>query len=108
MTVNDMCYLIALFEAVLDSHMKYSNANYDKYNIGFVDSYCRLRSEFFDAVQAEDGIDIESYYMEYLLEDKSTEENDVNVGLKWLNAEKQEFLLEQTGKVEFNLDSEVK
>lgn len=107
-TVNDMCYLIGLFEAVLDSHMKYSNENYDKYNVGFVDSYCRLRSEFFDAVQTEDGIDIESYYMEYSLEDLTTAETDVNAGLKWLDADKKEFLLERTGKVEFNLGAKVK
>lgn len=105
-TLNDACYLVALFEATLSYHTKYMNENYDKYNSEFKALYKSLRSSVFDRIKADCGVDISSYYNTYsVYENEGTK--TVNASLKWCDADKALFFLERTDYLEYHINSKI-
>jgi len=103
-TVNDLLFIINLFEASLDNHLKYSNLNYQSYNEAFIKTYLSIRKNFFDALSSNNDIDISEQYKSYsMLADKNT----INASLKWLTKDKTDFLIERLEYLEFNRNSKI-
>lgn len=105
-TVNDLCFIIALFEATLDNHIKYTNEKYNQYNTDFLGTYKSVRNALFEKINIDDGSDISAIYSQYNIfnnEDKKT----VNASLKWNTDEKNLFMLERVEYLEFNINSKI-
>ena len=104
-TVNDLLFIINLFEANLDNHLKYSNSNYQSYNEDFLKTYLSLRNEFFDALSNINDIDFSEQYETYSM---LADENTINASLKWLTKDKTDFLTERLEYLEFNRNSKIR
>ena len=103
-TVNDLLFIINLFEASLDNHLKYSNLNYQSYNEAFIKTYLSIRKNFFDALSSNNDIDISEQYKSYSM---LADENTINASLKWLTKDKTDFLIERLEYLEFNRNSKI-
>ncbi len=105
-SLNDACYLIALFEATLSNHIKYTNKDYDRYNSSFIALYKNLRNAMFEQIKKDCGIDILTYYEKYtIFENEQTK--IVNASLKWCDDDKSAFFLERTDYLEFHINSKI-
>ncbi len=105
-TVNDLCYLIALFEATLDNHIKYTNEKYSTYNADFLNIYKSIRNVLFEKVKTNNGVNIASAYNNYCIF-SNDDSNTVNASLKWNYDEKNKFTLERAEYLEFNIKSKI-
>ena len=70
-TLNDLCYLIAMFEASMDNHLKYTKEDLKTYNNYFVTEYKKLRGKLFDGISSSCAVDVKTYYNSYSIFDIS-------------------------------------
>ena len=105
-TLNDVCYLISLFEATLDNHIKYTKTDYDKYNKDFIELYRTIRAEFFECIDDGKESDIIEYYRQHTIYENE-DDKIVRASLKWCQQDKVKFFLERTAYFEFNVKSKV-
>lgn len=104
LTTNDLLFLINLFEASIDNHLKYTNDDYLLYNQSFVETYLNVRNRFFEVISKYNGIDILSQYESYNMLAGKTK---INASLKWLEKDKIDFLIERFEYLEFNRNSKI-
>ena len=91
--LNDIFFLINLFEGHLNQHLSYGSESKAQYNESFFRSYRILRSALFDALAAENpGLDLAALYENYEI---TAGENRLNADLNLLPAEKLAFLAER-------------
>lgn len=91
--LNDIFFLINLFEGHLNQHLSYGSESKAQYNESFFQSYRILRSALFDALAAENpGLDLAALYENYEI---TSGENRLNADLSLLPAEKLAFLAER-------------
>ena len=105
LTANDLLFLINLFEASIDNHLKYTNDDYLLYNQSFIETYLNVRNCFFEAISKYNDIDVFSQYETYNMLIRETK---INASLKWLPKEKTDFLIERVDYLEFNRNSKVR
>lgn len=105
-TLNDLCYLIAMFEASMDNHLKYTKEDLKTYNNYFVTEYKKLREKLFDGISSSCAVDVKTYYNSYSIF-SDTDSKVVNASMIWNNSEKNRFYLERTDYLEFNINSKV-
>lgn len=103
-TTNDFMYLINLFEASIDNHLRFTNTALDKYNREFCDAYLIIRDSLFSSVSANNGIEIDKLYKDYAM---LLDENTVNASLKAFSEDKIAFLLGRTYALEYSRDSKI-
>ena len=103
-TTNDLMFIINLFEASLDNHLKYTSANNQSYNQKFIGEYLNIRNSLFESISRENAINISKLYtsFEMILTEKT-----VAASLNWLQEKKIEFLIERVKYLEFNRNSKI-
>jgi len=93
MPVDDLCFLLNLFEGHLNQHLNYNSEAKAQINEPFLASYRAMRQALFDALTAEDPeLDMQAYYSAYRV---TTVDGQLNGQLSWLPEEKREFLSER-------------
>ena len=91
--VNDLFFLINLFEGHLNQHLSYKNESKAEVNAPFFAAYRQLRSALFAALAEENDLaDPEAAYTAYEI---SAGEGKLNAALTDLPAEKRTFLAER-------------
>lgn len=105
MTVNDVYFLIHLFEAAMDYHTTYSNPDRAEINKPFIEKYITIRAAFFDMLNKLNTIVDEASFgsLSIISEDGAT----INASVKWLDQEKRFFLLERTEFLAEKLSSKI-
>lgn len=93
-SVNDLCFLITLFEGHINQHLDYDDASKAEINKVFVDSYIPMREALFELLKSEnEGINLEEMYSQYIIFDKETD--TLNADLNFLPGDKKDFLAER-------------
>lgn len=97
-TLNDICYLVYLFEASMDVHLVYQNAKLEGYNEEVLKYFKDVRSKLFEEIEKETAeLDMNEYYSEYEVVTSGESENKiVNASMKWCEEDKLAFMLERT------------
>lgn len=95
-TLNDVCYIIALFEESLDNLIRYSNEDTKKYNEQFLSEYEAIRTELFERISAASGVDVAAAFADYSMVTVASGKATANASLKWNDADKNLFYLERT------------
>lgn len=98
-TTEDLCFLVSLFEARLNSILHYAVSRHAPYYTEFLASYVQLRSGFFQAVDSENGTALADAYAQYVLLPQT---GAVNATLSGFSPEKQAYLLEQVLQIGTN------
>lgn len=92
-TVNDLFFLLSLFEGHLNQHLQYKNESKAELNAPFFETYNALRNGLFAALEAENGItDLAALYEDY---DISVSNTGLNASLTDLPEQKRRFLAER-------------
>ena len=98
-TLEDVFYLISLFENDLNSHIKYKDSTKYSYNDRFIETYLNIQDNFFYELSKASGYsqnDIENKFDEYTAHVKDSKGNIINnYSLKFLNKEKINYLEER-------------
>ncbi len=96
LTVNDLFFLINLFEGHLNQHLNYTNESKAEINRPFMTAYTAMRAALFVALEeGHPGMDIGALYAQYSI--VSDGERLLNAELDILPAEKRDFLAERAG-----------
>ena len=104
-SLNDVFFLINLFEGHLNQHMKFNKEEQKEFNQKFFEKYNILRDEFFKKLAKDNpGMDFDSLYDDY----KIVSDNNLNADLNMLPATKREFLIERAQWQKDNLALGVK
>lgn len=85
---NDVLFLMNLFDSTINYHLHLDQSEYDSYNSEFIEWYKTVQSEFlglFDNISIDD-------YKNY---NAKLSDTTVNAGMKWLNDDKKQFLIEK-------------
>ena len=93
-TLEDVFYLISLFENDLNSHIKYKDSTKYKYNNRFIETYLNIQDNFFYELSKSTGYsqtDIEKKFDEYTANTKDGN----NYSLNFLNKDKIDYLEER-------------
>lgn len=93
-TLEDVFYLISLFENDLNSHIKYKDSTKYIYNARFIETYLNIQDNFFYELSKSTAYsqnDIENKFDEYTVHTKEGN----NYSLKFLNKEKIDYLEER-------------
>jgi len=101
-TLNDLCYLIALFEASVEDHIRYKKTERKKYNDVFIKENEIIKGKLFEGIKKSCGTDAKTYYDSYSVF-SDYEKRIVNASMKWNEEDKNLFCLERTDYLEFNL-----
>ncbi len=105
-TLNDLCFIISLFEASMDNHLRYKKSELENYNKVFINEYRLMREQLFRGIKSSCGVDAETYYKSYSVYTDSKNKK-VNASIKWNIDEKNSFYLERTDYLEFTINSKV-
>ena len=95
-TLEDVFYLISLFENDLNSHIKYKDSSKYNYNDRFIETYLNIQDNFFYELSKTTGYsqeEIESKFDEYTAHTKDGN----NYSLSFLSKEKINYLEEREG-----------
>lgn len=93
-SVNDLCFLITLFEGHINQHLDYDDESKAEINKVFVDSYVPMREALFESLKSEnEGINLNEMYSQYIILDKETD--TLNAELNFLPDDKKDFLAER-------------
>lgn len=90
--LQDIFFLITVFEADLDTHLTYTDESKYEDNIGFIEKYVKIQNNFFAYLSSSKNIsqdDIETIYNDYGIYRNSGEKNYT---LSYLNSEKKDFI----------------
>lgn len=101
-TVDDVFYLIRIFEAAMDYHLILSNHERDEINQPFLEKYKQIRGAFFEMLPTVD----ESTYLAYLMF-SDEDETSANATFRWLDDSKKTFLLERTDFLKDRLNHKI-
>lgn len=101
-TVDDVFYLIRIFEVAMDYHLILSNHEWDEINKPFLEKYKQIRGAFFEMLPTVD----ESTYLAYVMfSDKDVA--SANAAFRWLDDSKKTFLLERTDFLKDRLNHKI-
>ena len=104
-SLNDVFFLINLFEGHLNQHMKFNKEEQKEFNQKFFDKYNILRDEFFKKLAKDNsGKDFATLYDEYNI----VNGKNLNADLNMLPELKREFLIERAQWQKDNLALGVK
>ena len=101
-TLNDLCYLVSLFEASVEDHIRYKNAELKKYNAVFLKENEIIKEKLFDGIKKSCGVDVKKYYDSYSVF-SDYQKRIVNASMKWNEKDKNSFCLERTDYLDFKL-----
>lgn len=105
--VNDVLFLVSLFEGSLQQHLKFADETKDKYNKPFFDTYIPMRNALFSAIEKDnEGLDMKTLFTEYSAIDR--EKNTVNAEFTNLDEEKRLYLLERAEYTGEHIVSKIK
>ena len=105
--LNDVFFLINIFESHMNTHLKYTSSDNYKYNKIFVSKYLTVRDAFFDRVGKTNGIsDCEEKYLSYEMFDETTLK--INASISFLSEEKRDFFSERVNFLRENASLGVK
>lgn len=99
-TLEDIFYLITIFEGDMNYHLEYSDGKkietFEE-TITFLKEYNKIQEKFFNSLTISNNISINDIYMLY--NDygmyAGNEEKEINANLSWLNQDKKEWLKEK-------------
>lgn len=92
-TVNDLFFVLNLFESHLNQHLRYTDESKAQINKPFINAYKAMRSALFEALEADNNQkNFEELYKNYSI---MTEDGKLNAGLSFLPDDKINFLLER-------------
>ena len=91
LSVNDVCFLIELFEVDCDTHFGYTSNEEDRSG-DFLSFYNDIRTRFFDTLKQDSGADLAEAYQNYTLFDQ--EQKVCNAALKGISQEKCDYFLD--------------
>lgn len=93
-SLNDLFFLLNLFEGHLNPHLTYTNESKREINRPFMQAYIPLRQALFTALEQDNpGLDLASLYEQYEICGKGS--NELNGELAMLSEEKRNFLRER-------------
>lgn len=92
MSLNDVFYIISLYELDLLKDIPLDNATVREQYSQVYEQYVDLQKTFFGYIQKYTDVDVESGFAEYQI-NYETDSVYANVSLEWLNADKREYLL---------------
>ena len=105
--LNDVFFLINIFESHINTHLKYTSSDNYKYNKIFVSKYLTVRDAFFDRLGKTNGIsDCEEKYLSYEMFDETTLK--INASISFLSEEKRDFFSERVNFLRENASLGVK
>lgn len=90
--LEDVFYLIKVFESDINSYINFNSSNYYEYNKEFMDNYVEIQNEFFYSLSRNGKMNIASSFEDYEYITEKDNEYYQNYGLNWLNRDKKEFL----------------
>jgi len=100
-SVNDMFFLINLFEGQLNGHLNYTVESKKEINEPFIKGYTAIKAAFFEALEKENGgVDLDSLYGMYDI--TAVGKGLYNAELSALSDEKLSFLAERAEYVDEN------
>ena len=97
-SLEDVFYLISLFENDLNSHLDYVNCNMQIYNEDLIKMYVDIQDNFFYELSRATNItqiEIEDKFKEYVVNVKENNCINKNYSLKFLSEDKAEYLKER-------------
>lgn len=103
-TVQDIFYLITLFETDINSHIKYNEEDRKQYNSDFMMKYTEIQTQFFQLMSStntytyDEIINMYNSYGSKVTDGKMTMDN---CQLNWLSPEKREYILNKNKEMEF-------
>ncbi len=93
-SLNDIFFLINLFEGQLDQHLRYTDPDRDEINEPFINGYTAIREKFFSLIGTEDpSADLSALYGQYDI--TAAGDGLYNADLSDLPKEKLSFLAER-------------
>ena len=94
LNINDLCFLINVFESQMNQHLSYDRDKAEEVNMPFYESCLALRGQLFDALESSnEGLDMESVWQEYDMSKMG--EKTLNAALDFLPDDKKMFFLER-------------
>lgn len=105
-TAHDLYCLLRLFEAAMEVHTKYTDPERLEINRVFLEGYKEIRAAFFRLLQEGGAAADEASYLAY--EPFPADSKTANASFRWLEADKQTFLLERTAYLSSRMDSGIK
>lgn len=99
-TLEDIFYLITIFEGDMNYHLEYNVGNKiddTEETISFLKEYNKIQEKFFDSLTISNNISINDIYLLYNNYGMyvGNDKKEVNATLSWLNQEKKEWLKEK-------------
>lgn len=97
--LEDVFYLISVYEADLNNHILYSESSKYDYNEELMQNYVNIQSKFFECISTSTGMtleDIEELYSNYTARVYDSNGNIVNnYDLSWLESDKVSYIEER-------------
>lgn len=112
LTLQDVFYLITIFEADMNSHIEYIDAlKKFEYNKNFMKDYIRMQDNFFDTL-ASGGISrdeiIEGFQSYALSVENSKSEKVTNCDLKWLLDDKKKYIFNRQIELSKSMNANIR
>ena len=93
-SVNDLCFLLTLYEGHLNQHLRFNDQSKYDINKPFFDSYLAMRNALFVAIKIENpDVDLKTAFEEYNI--TALGNKLLNAELSMLSADKKAFLAER-------------
>ena len=92
--MNDVCFMVQMFEASMNGHMSLSDEEKEVYNQEFTDQYNAIRTALFEAIDETNGVGIAAKYDYYQLFE-SADDTRVNASMRWSDLEKTAVYLDR-------------
>lgn len=97
--LNDIFYLISVFECDINNHILYNREDRYNYNINFINDYLEIQNEFFYTLSMSNNIEqkeIENSFKNYTSKSKNEFGKTINnYNLSWLDPSKEKYIDER-------------
>lgn len=100
--IQDVFFLITVFENDINSHIKYNQSKKFKYNREYLDKYIEIQDKFFESISKSNNYRLDNLldiYNSYAINVEINKNITENYKLDWLNAEKQNYILDRQNKL---------
>ena len=102
-SLQDLFYLISVFESDLNSHLSYNKIENYEYYEEFLTNYSEIQNEFFKAISINSGYSYEEIlekFNNYALYQDVDGVKKYNATLDWLTVDKQEYIMDAEGRLD--------
>jgi hypothetical protein len=96
--LEDVFFIITVFENDLNSHLKYTKNDNLRYNKEFLNDYVKLQNSFFDMIAGNATLtanEIEDLYNNYAMNVMANGDKKLNCSLDWMTSTQREYILKK-------------